>query len=102
MKSYSIKSVKIIFLINSFPLKCMSALFQNQMQAVSILTSFKKRCVQESSILSIFTKIVTLKGIRNICLHLRFLTSSRKRNSEQKTNPKRKSKHGHLHKQKPR
>lgn len=51
---------------------------------------------QESTILSIFTKIVTLKG------NLKILTSGRNRNCEQKTNQKHKSKHGHLHKQKPR
>lgn len=51
---------------------------------------------QESTILSIFTKIVTLKG------NWKILTSGRNRNCEQKTNQKHKSKHGHLHKQKPR
>lgn len=49
---------------------------------------------QESTILSIFTKIVTLKG------NWKILTSGRNRNCEQKTNQKHKSKHGHLHKQK--
>lgn len=51
---------------------------------------------QESTILSIFTKIVTLKG------NWKILTSGRNRNCEQKTNQNHKSKHGHLHKQKPR
>lgn len=51
---------------------------------------------QESTILSIFTKIVTLKG------NWKILTSGRNRNCEQKTNQKHRSKHGHLHKQKPR
>lgn len=51
---------------------------------------------QESTILSIFTKIVTLKG------NWKILTSGRNRNCEQKTNQKHKSKHGHLHKQNPR
>lgn len=56
----------------------------------------KTWCAQESTILSIFTKIVTLKG------NWKILTSGRNRNCEQKTNQKHKSKHGHLHKQKPR
>lgn len=51
---------------------------------------------QESTILSIFTKIVNLKG------NWKILTSGRNRNCEQKTNQKHKSKHGHLHKQNPR
>lgn len=51
---------------------------------------------ESSSILSIFTKIVTLKG------NWKILTSGRNRNCEQKTNQKHKSKHGHLHKQNPR
>lgn len=51
---------------------------------------------ESTSILSIFTKIVTLKG------NWKILTSGRNRNCEQKTNQKHKSKHGHLHKQNPR
>lgn len=51
---------------------------------------------ESTSKLSIFTKIVTLKG------NWKILTSGRNRNCEQKTNQKHKSKHGHLHKQKPR